>query len=284
MKRFFLTIDVDYTDYWLERGVDELELVFDDIKSYLKKFPSIKTTWFVRIDDHIKELYGKPDFLFIKHHDRLKWLRHHGHEIGWHHHAYKFENGKWVQELNDHIIVESLKRNSELALKYGITQCRMGWGYHTNRTMKFISDCGFVLDSSAIPRPVYDWEPSKKNWAITPQHPYHPSSGDYRVEGIMPLKVLEVPISTVGLSASSDTQEGIIRYINPTYVSEKFKEAISNYRRSDVILIFHPYELIWRDSEQKSLLSFDLRVFRENIQFLMDSGYKSSLLKELISH
>lgn len=284
VKQIFLTIDVDFTDYVSGDGLDELEITFEDMKSVLLKYPEMKTTWFIRIDNHIRDVYGKPDHIFIKHAQKIKWLKNNGHSIGWHHHAYKLESGKWQQELNESLIINDLKINAEIALNYGMSICRMGWGYHTNKTMEIVNDMGFKIDSSAIPRPSYKWDLSKKDWSTSPQQPYHPSRTDYRVPGKSNLSILEVPISTVELSLPSDTEQNVLRYINPLYRTHKFKEAMINYACKNTVLIFHPYEIIEKRSKQNSLLSFDINTLKDNIEFILNKGYKSSTLESLLNY
>lgn len=283
VRKIYLTVDVDNTDYFSNSRVDELELFFNKLKNVLTIFPGIKSTWFLRIDDHTMEFFGKPDYVFEKHKDKIDWLLTNGHQIGWHHHAYKFENNKWIQELDNAQIQSAIKRNGEIALEYGLKICRMGWSYHTNETMKLVDEMGFIIDSSAVPRPLYSWELSKKNWNITPQHPYHPSLNDYRIEGNPHLKILEVPISTTKLSSSTDTEKDVMRYINPAYHSNKFEEAVENYKHQNLVLIFHPYELVSNPERTNSLLSFDSNVFESNLKYLINKEYEFNVLNDLLN-
>ncbi len=282
VKKVFLTIDVDFTNYLSHVNFDEMEVVFDKLKAIFIEFPEVKSTWYIRIDDQIKSLHKKPDYIFIKHNAKLDWLRNTGHQLAWHHHAYKFENHKWKQELEITKVKNAIERNARIALEYGLESCRMGWGYHTNETMKLVDDLGFTTDSSAIPRPNYAWETSKKNWEITPQSPYHPSLLDYRTAGVSPLKILEVPFSTTQVSAASDTEKNIIRYINPAYHTGTFKQAVNSYKYPDLVIVVHPYELIKHKGENSSLIAFNIDTFRTNLKYLINEKFEFQVINDLL--
>ena len=90
-QRIAITFDVDMVDYMGHHSnVDELEESFPAIQQILLDFPQVRTSWFIRIDSQISSLYGRPDFVVRRHANILDWLRIHGHQVGWHHHAYRF--------------------------------------------------------------------------------------------------------------------------------------------------------------------------------------------------
>lgn len=266
-----LTFDVDYTDYYSGNEYDEMSLVFPLIQKVLLEFPQIKTTWFIRIDSQIEALFGQADHLFVKHKKEIQWLKENGHEIGWHHHSYKRTGIHWQQETEENIIEHQLLSYGKIAKQYDLSSTRMGWGFHTNKTMQRLSDLGFKTDSSAIPRPNYKWETTKKDWSITPQHPYFPSVNDYRRSDLKSLPILEVPISTVQLSAEGDTEATMMRYVNPAYYYEKFSEAVGRLTTDCLIAITHPYELV-KTGTSSSLISFKLDEFKRNLIYLMEKG------------
>lgn len=271
VQTVYITFDVDFVDYLNDASVDEFDLTFDNIKALLEKYPMIKTTWFIRIDSQIKKLYGAGDFLFNKHEQKIGWLIDNGHQVGWHHHAYSYERGQWVQNLNEQVILEDLSEFGEMALSKGLNMCRMGWGYHTNSTMHLIDQMGFSLDSSAIPRPNYNWELSVKDWSPTLQEWYHPSVEDYRVQGKVSLSILEVPISTVPLPMSTDTEPNVIRYVNPAYYPAPFASAFDSIKIDKAVMITHPYELSTH-STAHSLLAFSVAAFEENLLYMINQN------------
>lgn len=270
-KEVCLTFDIDLENYVgtiSESNNDEMELCFPIMKNCLKKIPGIKSTWFIRIDSQIKDRYGNELYVFKKHRDKIDWLLENEHEIGWHHHAYKKQQGQWVQNTAIEEVCEDLYKYGSLAAKMGIKVARMGWGFHNNETMKTLNDIGFIIDSSAIPRPQYKWEKTKKDWSITTQSAYHPSISDYRKAGSPSYEILEIPINTVFIPAASDSQK-VMRYINPAYHTDKFREAILKCDDIDpLVTITHPYEIYPSTENKHALLAFNPNVFYENLHWL----------------
>lgn len=274
LKSIYITFDVDYVDYHSNGLLDELETVFPIIKSFLEKNSFIKTTWFIRIDGQIEQLYGSADHIYTKHIDKIKWLLNHGHVVGWHHHSYLVsKTGDWLQNTDEDSVAIQLKKFGSLARQKGMKICRMGWGFHTNRTMQIVDELGFILDSSAIPRPNYKWESSVKDWETTSLDWYYPSKLDYRIAGKEHYSILEIPMTTTIISTPSDTEENVIRYINPAYHETFFRKALYSLGSLDkLITITHPYELI-PNKGKHSLLSFDFCAFENNIKHAANLGY-----------
>ena len=165
------TVDVDMTDYFDDRSIDEMEIVFPIFQKLLIDYPDLKTTWFVRIDSQMDSIYGRPDHVFSKHAGKLEWLAERGHQIGWHHHAYKRVEGRWEQIKDEGTVCSQLCRYGEVARKWGLSTTRMGWAFQTNATLQQLEETGFEIDSSAIPRPMYRWTPSGMDWTPNPPPP-----------------------------------------------------------------------------------------------------------------
>jgi hypothetical protein len=81
-KNIAVSFDVDLIDYHSDDSFDELDETFYLFKSVFEKYKQVKTTWYMRIDDHMGEVYGEPDYLFKRHKDKIEWLNSNGHEIG----------------------------------------------------------------------------------------------------------------------------------------------------------------------------------------------------------
>ena len=276
-KKAFLTFDVDHTSYISGNNLDEISLLQNELMNYFDHNKQLGATWFIRIDSQIEKLYNSSEYLLTEHKLFWEYLKEHGHKLGWHHHAYVSEAGVWKQNTNEDVIVEEIKKYGKIALANGLDICRMGWGYHTNRTVKEINNLGFKLDSSAIPRPKYKWELSEKDWSTTGQKPYFPSNADYRIQKEEHTNTIQVPINTVTLELPKDTDKEVKRYINPAYYHTYFKECILNYDKNEnlnsLVLISHPYELI-RSNEKHELIAFDFEVFKQNIEYLKDRNFK----------
>jgi hypothetical protein len=277
-----LTFDIDMSDYVNDRPIDEIDITFPILQKVLIQFPSIKTTWFFRIDRHMKDVFGKSLYIFEKNKKEIEWLVENGHEIGWHHHAYCQKAGKWVQNVLDEEICGDLRRYGEQALKLGILSTRMGWAFQTNKTMKELDELGFLIDSSAIPRPKYEWEQYSRDWTITSQKPYHPSVQDYRITNTINLRLWEIPITTTVLPSPTDTCPNLMRYINPAYRSESFKLALlSLHSFQQIVLICHPYEIVVQ-AQKHPLLSFDAEQFSDNLKWLLQNKYSFSTILGMV--
>lgn len=268
-----LTFDVDFTDYLSGAGQDELETVFPLIRDILLQFPEIRTTWFIRIDSQVEAIYGSALYAFEQHAEKINWLQQHGHEIGWHHHAYRQTADGWEQETDETTISTNLLLYGSLARAQNIRTARMGWGQHTNNTLQVIASLGFETDSSAMPRPKYSWDNLQRDWSRTGQAPYFPAVQDYQVAGTPALPLLEIPMSTVPLPLPADTEPGVIRYINAAYHTPMFEKAVADFTESIMVLITHPYELLHRSGAVHNLLAFDADVFRANLRTLSEKGF-----------
>lgn len=269
--RIVLTFDVDFMDYLDGSTVNEFKLAFPSITDILSKFREIKSTWFVRIDSQIECMFNSPEYFFENYRAEIESLISNGHEIGWHHHATELKDGVWTQKTDVRSVCEDLVHYGKIALKHGIRTCRMGAGFHTNETIKTVDELGFEIDSSAIPRPKYRWETTIKDWSTTGQNPYHPSLNDYRTSGELHLNLLELPLTTTLVSAGYDKEE-IIRYVNPTYMKDIFRNAVNVISGHEfLVLICHPYEIISK-RRPNGLLSFNHETFCDNLKFLLDKS------------
>lgn len=274
-RRVHLTIDVDFTDYISGSGVNEMEDFFPVLRGYFEQFKSVKTTWFVRIDNQIASDFGSADYILKKYSAEFDWLRSNGHEIGWHHHAYVYRNGIWQQNTLDSEVLLQVKEFGAVARDYGMNLSRMGWGQMSDSVMVALDELGFVIDSSAMPKPIYAWDQLKRDWSMCPAEAYHPHRGNYQLRG--DLRILEVPMSTVPLPLSSDTEPGVIRYINPLYYHSRFVSAMRSSVTSSPVLIFHPYELR-KASSTHPLLSFSITELVRNTDWLLSEGFEFNTL------
>lgn len=278
-----VTFDVDFTDYTSagKENLDEIEASFVAIRGELERLPAFRATWFVRLDAHIGHVYGRADYILRRHAGAFDWLRSRGHEIAWHHHAFEQHDGEWRPTADDAVVAEQLRAESDLARHHGLGASRMGWGFHTNRTMAALDELGWQIDSTALPRPSYPWDALPRDWSVSPQHPYHPSRADYRVPGTPARALLEIPMTTVLLSSRDDSQPGVVRYVNPAYRPETFAEALSKVPAAvEPVLICHPYELVPSRSTH-SMIAFDIGAFRSNLELLVARGDVFSTISEV---
>lgn len=279
-----LTFDIDFTNYIDGCFVDEFDETFPILKNLFSRFPAIKSTWFIRLDSQIEAIFGSGDYIFRKHSDKINWLLENGHEVGWHHHAYQYRHNIWTQNLDVESVCRDLKKYGESARSAGMKVVRMGWGYLTSEMAEMLENLQFSHDSSAIPRPNYKWEQTKKDWSNTPQNPYCPSKQDYRIPGNPHFNFIEVPITTVPLQGDNDTINGVLRYINPAYRTDKFNLAIQRANgNKPVVLICHPYEIINKENSH-DFLAFDPSVLCENLSRLHASTIRFLTISQVTAN
>lgn len=287
MNKFncFITFDLDYVNYTSDTSnsrVNEFKIVEDKLLPYLEK-ENIKATWFIRIDKKIENDFGEPDFLFKKHSETIEKLKSLGHKIGWHPHNYVLKDGKWIQNSDEQEVLEELNYLLPIVKKYNLDIVRVGWGYQTNKTMKFFNDNGFKIDSSCMARPRYSFDMSIKDWEISTNKIYYPSKNDYRVQTNDNLSILEVPMTTIDMSVSTDTEK-VKRYINLAFYNKIMKEPLANWIENNnyLITITHPYE-IYKNEKNHHIISFDFNEFIKNIEFIKNEVLKKERQVEFIT-
>ncbi len=249
--------------------VDEFEECFDRIKKVLEEFPRVKTTWFIRVDQNMEDIYGQADYVFQAHKEKIQWLRDNGHEVAWHIHPFVKQEGKWVQNTDHDQVLEEIKKFFPVAKEHGITHTvRLGWGYQTNQVMSLLSDLGCRADSSGIPRPKYPWANQFTDWSQAPKTPYHPGRDNYQQEG-EGLEILEIPMTITHVPASYDNGQIIYRYINPAYHHQLFVDAVDGIQ-GDCVTIMHPAEICPSWDYAHELISYNAGVLRANIRHIYD--------------
>ena len=285
MKEVAITFDVDYTDY-LSNSVlsDEMEECWGYFQEFVKAVPQLKTSWFIRIDNQIKELHGAEDYIFQKHFDKISWLRNNGHEMGWHFHSYIKEGEKWVQNSDESKVVEEMKKQIPFITKHDLKVMRMGWAYHGNLSMNLVDKMGFLLDCTALPRPNYPWENGCRDWSTSSKEIYYPSSSDYRIGGTDSLDILEVPITVLPIEGPFDTIEGVERYINPAYKTEIFEKVLRHTLLPQTFnTVTHPYEFI-NAKVDHAMLSFSSSSFLRNLELLKQQEYTFVTMSDYVKN
>jgi hypothetical protein len=238
-----LTLDVDCQSYTGATHVpmpDELERALQTLGPIFDRHPDWRATWFLRLDPDV-DLYDRQLEL-------LADLVRRGHAIGWHYHGPSERIGEFAMR----------------ARQRGLDASRIGFGHGSNSIFQTLADAGFIIDSTAMPRPRYPWTTPGVDWTGTPDRPYHPSIADYRLPGSPSLDLLEIPISCAEVSAPEDTQR-VVRYLNPAYHPGMFRQGLDAWMsgHESLVTITHPYELLAGQSH--GLLAFAARAFEENV-------------------
>lgn len=281
-KSVVVTFDLDFTDYvGGARLQDEMEACWDVFLSFCESIPTFKSTWFIRIDRQIGLLYGSPDYIFIKHADKIDWLKNNGHEVGWHFHSYVQREGKWSQNENEDLVCAEMREMLPFIQKHKLKFSRMGWTYHTNKTMETLASFGLEFDFTAFPRPNYQWDNPLKDWSTTGNKPYYPSKSDYRVSGEPQHDLLQIPITTIVLPSKTDTDKEVIRNLNPAYRPHYFNKGLTNSSGSFINTLTHPYELLKSDIGHE-MLAFAIEAFEQNIQTMEQIGFNFVVASEYV--
>jgi hypothetical protein len=182
-------------------------------------------------------------------------------------------------ENEDSICLEMLSMR-EFITKYNLKICRMGWAYHTNKTIKVIEELGFEMDFSALPRPLYRWDNPLRDWSITKQSPYYPSMVDYRVEGEVNYSFLMIPINTFEIVCKGDNTPKVLRYFNPAYKNEVFKKVLDSNNETIINTVSHPYELL-PNNKKHELMAFSKEDFNKNLKYLKEANFDFILSSKL---
>lgn len=238
-----LTLDVDcqtYTGATYVPMLDELEVALETLRPVFERHPGWVATWFLRIDPEV-DLFDRQARL-------LDDLVRRGHALAWHYHG---PAGR-------------LAEFADRARRRGLGVSRVGFGRSSNRILRTLSEAGFKVDSTAMPRPRYPWAKRGVDWTGSPDRPYRPSTRDYRVPGEPSLDLLEIPISCTEVVAPEDTQS-VVRYLNPAYHPHMFRPALERWAsdHDHLVTITHPYELVHGPTH--GLLAFDTGALEENV-------------------
>lgn len=274
-KKVAVTFDLDFIQAQQRFGMDEIEMFWPMFQQWTQTLPELKTTWFIRIDDQINSLFGSPDYFFKKHPEKIEWLNTNGHEIGWHFHSYTRTENKWKQNTNENAICEELKRNYYFAEKQNLQISRMGWGYHTNATMRILAESGIVIDSSALPVVNEKDNRNHANWTNTPHSPYHPSMLNYRESGTANFDIWELPITMVNTNAKEQLEKRIYLDINST----EFSSQIDEFDTQNIInTLSHPIDVLNDNSYTKDMSHLGIT----NMRVLQNRGYRFVSLSDCL--
>jgi hypothetical protein len=202
-------------------------------------------TWFLRLDDSTRAVFGDAEFMFRRHRALIDRLRERGDEIGWHPHLRRHRPDAWDPRVEVPGMLSEIATYGPMARRHALRAVRMGHGFHTNETIRTVANAGFTVDSSAIPRPMYPWDDPPKNWTTTPSVPYRPALADYRVPGEPSLGIVEIPMSVAHVPAPTDTQH-VMRYLNLAFRHDAQAPALASWFDAHDLLVTmtHPCELL----------------------------------------
>jgi hypothetical protein len=248
---FCSTSDVDQDGVATGSERDELRWTSVDLIPRLAEVMDargVRTTWFVRADNQLEDVYGTPAYLLERFDALWQTLTSARHAIAWHPHVYRREGERYVVETDGGRCADQLRRIHP-RLPRPFHAVRMGEAFHSNESMAALDSLGLRVDSTAIPgrsrrdaARVFDWE-------VTTNAPYRPSRNDYRAPGADSLSILEVPMTSIPILAPYDSSP-LRRYINLAFRQDLLLPRFESYldsldRTSDHVLvtIVHPEEI-----------------------------------------
>ncbi len=231
------------------------------------------TTWFVRADEQVKDVYGNYDGLFTNFYPNWMKILNDGGEVGIHPHLYLKKGNKYIRTyekeffkkyLND--IFKTLSNNKKISIK----SSRIGEAFQSNAIMSILDKFNIKQDCTAMSSRFVNTKERKIDWRSTPKEPYYPSKIDYRKTGDLNFQLLEIPMTMVQTRAPYDASI-YFRYLNPGFHSECFIDLEENIKNLNYIMtITHPYEIVPMNNNEHGLISYSMDNFLENLTKILN--------------
>ena len=260
-----LTIDCD-PDNLSGKSIDRNTLGWNGLE-YLYSLPEIllenfsdfiPVTWFIRIDEQIKNELGNELYLFEKYTSFWEKTEKYKHEIAWHPHLYK-KNSGGIYEIptTQSEILDQLDRTWEQILDASLSfkAFRNGEGWLNEPLLERIKDWNFEVDSTALPG-LFREDGHTMNWKEAPNEPYYPCNNDIS-KPCSQNNIVEFPMNTWIVKAPYD-KNARLRYMNPAIHTPIFKSSLigwsENLKNTPKqpfyfwVLILHPDELLPRNT------------------------------------
>lgn len=245
-------------------------------------------TWFVRVDNQIADLYGRPGHLLDRYGAVFESLVAAGEEIAWHPHLYRREGEVWRQETDGQALFEAMTAALEDMRAFGYSPAcgRIGEAYGSNALMEAYDRLGLAFDSTAMPgrrridgERMLDWEP-------TPRDAYRPSVADYRLPGTPARSVIEIPFSMLKVKAAYDP-EPFWRYLDLSFRTEAMQGGIDDLAASApyIVSVTHPSGIIndFAPAGGHGLVSFNENSITHNLTLLVNAARRAGRMLRFVS-
>ncbi|MCX7920746.1 MAG: hypothetical protein N3B21_01795 [Clostridia bacterium] len=278
MENFYiyLTFDIDQdfsldsTDYY-NRDNAEFEGYIKGLPLIINKLKGLPFSVFLRADYQISKIYGRYDYLIAEYPDIVDTIIRSNGEINWHIHIYEEAETKWFQVREPEATVKRFIADlHEVKKVHSINSniVRVGECIMNNLLMKAMDEHGIRIDSTALPGRFREDEEKFLDWSVTTNDLYNPSVMDYRVEGNAHYKLLEVPMTTIPMKASYDTEQ-YRRYVNLAFRTEVLFQNLKEYieKNSFLVTITHPFEIL--DKGNHGLIGYNIDIFEQNVDLLI---------------
>jgi hypothetical protein len=257
--------------YGIPRIIDRLSLFRDALGNL--PLP----TWFVRVDNQIGDIYGRPAFLLEKFSHVFAEVSDARHEIGWHPHLYHAVGTGWEQETDDVVLASHMSAAlcDMQSLGYHPVCARIGEAYGSVGIMRSFDQLGIQFDATAMAgRRRVDKERTI-DWGPTPHDGYRPSHADHRIPGSPHFSVVEIPMSMLPVKAFYD-RAALARYLDLSFHPECLATSLPDLVADApyVMTVTHPSAVLpeCRPAQSHGLLSYDLEKLAVNLEAILDAA------------
>jgi len=255
---------------------------------------NVPITWFLRIDNQIKDIFGNSLYLYEKF--EVFWKNNFllGNELAWHPHFYtKGENNETIIMEDKHQLSETMDELWEDIRSQNLlfSSFRNGEGWLSSDILSKIEKFGFKVDSSVLPG-MYRTDGHPMNWKQSPNYPYYINSLALE-EPQKESNIIEFPINT-WMTRTSYDKNPRLRYMNPAIHHHIFKDAVSFWKESIIklnqkhyfwVFILHPEEIMEKNKNDllygysRNNMYENLNLFNKVIKQMGDEFEYSTLSK-----
>jgi hypothetical protein len=291
------------TWHGISEGIDLLMDCLDRVHTATGVNPRV--VFCIRSDIQMKEVYGAAAWPLTTYADTWRHIENAGHELAWHPHLWRWsaENECWFQETRDSAWIEECLATGFSAFRDELGRipvtCHTGWTYHSDVTMKTISDLGVRIDFSACPNVCYGGGPgdagttfdNRIDWLGTPQKWYRPSVADYRRParaGEAELALIEIPKFTSrsfvlraakGMASGPAISSGTNVFLQVTALPLLYRRVIAERLRCEeaepfFATYFHPDELLRDRSNSWRGFLYSSENLERNLTTLIEAARK----------
>lgn len=253
-------------------GIRRIHEALETIPDFRGSVPPC--TWFVRVDNQIADIYGRPAYLLEEYDGIFRSAQKRGDEISWHPHLYRRVGNNWIQETDDAALDASL--NSSVAdmrrMGYEVQCSRIGEAYGSSGIMRSLSQLGIKYDATAMAGRRRVDDQRLIDWLPTPPDGYRPSRADHRIPGKPDFPILEVPMSMLQVKAGYDEQP-ILRYLDLSFHPASLEAGLSNLVKSapHLVAVTHPSAILTecRPAKPHGLLSYAIEGLIANVRAII---------------
>lgn len=232
-------------------------------------------TWFVRVDNQIRDIYGHAGYLLATYRALFDDIRADGDEIAWHPHLYRQVSEGWVQETDGPRLYDAMVDALEDMKAQGFTpKCaRIGEAYGATDLMAHFDRLGIRVDSTAMAGRKRIDAQRTIDWETTPPKAYRPSLADHRIPGTPHHQVMEIPMSMLRVKADYD-REPFLRYLDLSFHPRALNHGLEALIETApyLVSVTHPSAFLpaFKPDAGHGLVSFSLEALHINLSAILD--------------